>query len=65
MPFSVPGYLEPEPVMTEMGCECMLPFSFIPKSVEDLGEEGRAIYTSCTDSGAVEPKSAWCAVRNR
>ncbi len=59
------GYLEPEPTMTEMGCECMLPYSFIPKSLDAEGEGGRAIYTTCTDSGAVEPKSAWCPVKNK
>lgn len=50
--------------MTEMGCECLLPFEFEPRSFKNM-EEKRMVYTQCTDSGAVTDQSTWCATRGR
>jgi len=56
------GFLEPAPTETEMGCECVLPFAFEPKSFKRL-DDALTVYTQCTDTGAVAPQSAWCAVK--
>eukprot|EP00285_Hemiselmis_virescens_P018254 CAMPEP_0173391412 /NCGR_PEP_ID=MMETSP1356-20130122/18366_1 /TAXON_ID=77927 ORGANISM="Hemiselmis virescens, Strain PCC157" /NCGR_SAMPLE_ID=MMETSP1356 /ASSEMBLY_ACC=CAM_ASM_000847 /LENGTH=1138 /DNA_ID=CAMNT_0014349039 /DNA_START=24 /DNA_END=3436 /DNA_ORIENTATION=- len=56
------GFLEPAPTETEMGCECLLPFMFEPKSFKRL-DDALTVYTACTDTGAVAPQSAWCAVK--
>jgi hypothetical protein len=57
-----PGFLEPEPTMTEQGCHCILPFLFEPKSFRNMDNK-MMVYTECTDTGAVADQSAWCAVK--
>uniref|UniRef100_A0A7S0EG83 Uncharacterized protein n=1 Tax=Hanusia phi TaxID=3032 RepID=A0A7S0EG83_9CRYP len=53
-----PGWLEPEPVKTVSGCECLLPFEYSPPV---LGGD-RIVYTSCTDI-STSKGGAWCATK--
>jgi len=54
------GYLEPSPVKTVQGCDCLLPFEYEPKVLASQDGPKRFVYTAATDIANAHG-GAWCA----